>query len=208
MAKEKKEKKGGQQEEQKTPAVARHSAKETPRLKARFQKEVAPTLMKELDLKNPMAVPHLHKIVVNMGVGEATQNAKVLDPAVNELGQITGQKPVVTRAKKSIAAFKVREGQAIGAMVTLRGDRMYEFFDRLVNVVLPRVRDFKGVSTKSFDGRGNYTLGLHDQLIFPEIDYAKVDKQKGMNVTIVTTARSDDQSRALLRHLGMPFRAQ
>jgi large subunit ribosomal protein L5 len=207
MAKDKKEKKGGQAEEQKAPAVARHSAKETPRLKARFQKEVAPTLMKEFDLKNPMAVPHLHKIVVNMGVGEATQNAKVLDPAVNELGQITGQKPVITQAKKSIAAFKVREGQAIGAMVTLRGDRMYEFFDRLVNVVLPRVRDFKGVSTKSFDGRGNYTLGLHDQLIFPEIDYAKVDKQKGMNVTIVTTARSDDQSRALLRHLGMPFRA-
>jgi large subunit ribosomal protein L5 len=207
MAKEKKEKKGAQQEEQKAPAVARHSAKEMPRLKARFQKEVAPTLMKEFDLKNPMAVPHLHKIVVNMGVGEATQNAKVLDPAVHELGQITGQKPVVTRAKKSIAAFKVREGQAIGAMVTLRGDRMYEFFDRLVNVVLPRVRDFKGVSTKSFDGRGNYTLGLHDQLIFPEIDYAKVDKQKGMNVTIVTTARSDDQSRSLLRHLGMPFRA-
>jgi large subunit ribosomal protein L5 len=205
--KDKREKKGGQAEEQKAPAVARHSAKETPRLKARFQKEVAPTLMKEFDLKNPMAVPHLHKIVVNMGVGEATQNAKILDPAVNELGQITGQKPVVTRAKKSIAAFKVREGQAIGAMVTLRGDRMYEFFDRLVNVVLPRVRDFKGVSTKSFDGRGNYTLGLHDQLIFPEIDYAKVDKQKGMNVTIVTTARSDDQSRALLRHLGMPFRA-
>lgn len=207
MAKDKKEKKG-QQEEQKAPAVARHSAKETPRLKARFQKEVAPTLMKEFELKNPMAVPHLHKIVVNMGVGEATQNAKILDPAVNELGQITGQKPVVTRAKKSIAAFKVREGQAIGAMVTLRGDRMYEFFDRLVNVVLPRVRDFKGVSTKSFDGRGNYTLGLHDQLIFPEIDYAKVDKQKGMNVTIVTTARSDAESRALLRHLGMPFRAQ
>ena len=207
MAKEKKDKKGGQPEEPKAPTVARHSAKETPRLKTRFQKEVAPTLMKEFDLKNPMAVPHLHKIVVNMGVGEATQNAKVLDPAVNELGQITGQKPVVTRAKKSIAAFKVREGQAIGAMVTLRGDRMYEFFDRLVNVVLPRVRDFKGVSTKSFDGRGNYTLGLHDQLIFPEIDYAKVDKQKGMNVTIVTTARSDDQSRALLRHLGMPFRA-
>jgi large subunit ribosomal protein L5 len=207
MAKDKKEKKGGQPEEQKAPAVARHSAKEAPRLKARFQKEVAPTLMKEFDLKNPMAVPHLHKIVVNMGVGEATQNAKILDPAVNELGQITGQKPVVTRAKKSIAAFKVREGQAIGAMVTLRGHRMYEFFDRLVNVVLPRVRDFKGVSTKSFDGRGNYTLGLHDQLIFPEIDYAKVDKQKGMNVTIVTTAGSDDQSRALLRHLGMPFRA-
>ena len=208
MAKDKKEKKGGaQREEQRPPEAARHSAKETPRLKARFNKEVAPALMKEFELKNPMAVPHLHKIVVNVGVGEATQNAKVLDPAVNELGQITGQKPVVTRAKKSIAAFKVRAGQPIGAMVTLRGDRMYEFFDRLVNVVLPRVRDFRGVSTKSFDGRGNYTLGLHDQLIFPEIDYAKVDKLKGMNVTIVTTARSDNHARALLRHLGMPFRA-
>ena len=206
MAKDKKEKKGEPQE-QKAPEVARHSARETPRLKQRFLKEVAPALMKELERTNPMAVPHLHKIVVNMGMGEATQNAKVLDPAVHELTQITGQKPVTTRAKKSIAAFKVREGQAIGVMVTLRGDRMYEFFDRLVNVVLPRVRDFRGVSTKSFDGRGNYTLGLHDQLIFPEIDYAKVDKQKGMNVTIVTTARSDDQSRALLRHLGMPFRA-
>jgi len=207
MAKDKKDKKGAAQEEQRAPEAARHSAKETPRLKDRFRKEVAPTLMKEFELKNPTAVPHLHKIVVNMGVGEATQNAKVLDPAVNELGQITGQKPVVTRAKKSIAAFKVRAGQPIGAMVTLRGDRMYEFFDRLVNVVLPRVRDFRGVSTKSFDGRGNYTLGLHDQLIFPEIDYAKVDKLKGMNVTIVTTSRSDDQARALLRHLGMPFRA-
>jgi large subunit ribosomal protein L5 len=206
MAKDKKEKKGAAQEEQRAPEVARHSAKETPRLKDRFRKEVAPTLMKEFELKNANGVPHLHKIVVNMGVGEATQNAKILDPAVNELGQITGQKPVVTRAKKSIAAFKVREGQAIGAMVTLRGDRMYEFFDRLVNVVLPRVRDFRGVSTKSFDGRGNYTLGLHDQLIFPEIDYAKVDKMKGMNVTIVTTARNDDQARSLLRHLGMPFR--
>jgi large subunit ribosomal protein L5 len=206
MAKDKKEKKGAAQEEQRVPEVARHSAKETPRLKERFKKEIAPTLMKEFSFENPMAVPHLHKIVVNMGMGEATQNAKVMDPAVNELGQITGQKPVVTRAKKSIAAFKVREGQAIGAMVTLRGDRMYEFFDRLVNVVLPRVRDFRGVSTKSFDGRGNYTIGLHDQLIFPEIDYAKVDKQKGMNVTIVTTAASDDQARTLLRHLGMPFR--
>ena len=206
MAKEKKDKKAEKQEE-KAPQVARHSAKETPRLKQRFHKEVAPALMKEFDLKNPMAVPHLHKIVVNMGVGEATQNAKILDPAVNELGQITGQKPVITRAKKSIAAFKVREGQPIGAMVTLRGDRMYEFLDRLLNVVLPRVRDFRGVSTKSFDGRGNYTLGLHDQLIFPEIDYAKVDKLKGMNVTIVTTAGSDDQARALLKHLGMPFRA-
>jgi large subunit ribosomal protein L5 len=206
MAKEKREKKGEQQVERSVEAP-RHSAKESPRLKTRFAKEVAPALMKELELKNANAVPHLHKIVVNMGVGEATQNAKVLDPAVNELGQITGQKPVVTRAKKSIAAFKVREGQAIGAMVTLRGDRMYEFFDRLVSVVLPRVRDFRGVSTKSFDGRGNYTLGLHDQLIFPEISYEKVDKQKGMNVTIVTTAGSDDQARTLLKHLGMPFRA-
>jgi large subunit ribosomal protein L5 len=207
MAKEKKDKKAQATEPAPPPEAARHSAKETPRLKARFRQEIAPVLMKEFDFKNPMAVPHLHKIVVNMGVGEATQNAKVLDPASNELGLMTGQKPVITRAKKSIAAFKVREGQSIGAMVTLRGDRMYEFFDRLVNVVLPRVRDFRGVSTKSFDGRGNYTLGLHDQLIFPEIDYAKVDKLKGMNVTIVTTARSDDQARALLRHLGMPFRA-
>jgi large subunit ribosomal protein L5 len=189
------------------PDAPRHAAKERPRLRSRFEKEVAVALMKELELKNPMAVPRLNKIVVNMGVGEATQNAKLIDPAVNELGQITGQKPVVTRAKKSIAAFKVREGMPIGAMVTLRGDRMYEFFDRLVSIVLPRVRDFRGVSTKSFDGRGNYTLGLHDQLIFPEIDYAKVDKLKGMNVTIVTTARSDDQARSLLKHLGMPFRA-
>jgi large subunit ribosomal protein L5 len=180
--------------------------KNTARLRERFQKEVAPALMKEFELKNPMAVPRLHKIVVNMGLGEATQNAKILDPAVNELGQLTGQKPVITRAKKSIAAFKVRTGMPIGAMVTLRGDRMYEFFDRLVNVALPRVRDFRGVSTKSFDGRGNFTLGLHDQLIFPEIDYAKVDKMKGMNVTIVTTAKSDNEARALLKHLGMPFR--
>src|SRR5579859_5849578 len=208
MAKDKKkEKKGGAQQEERAPEIARHSAKETPRLKDRFRKEVAPVLMKEFELKNPMAVPHLHKIVVNMGVGEATQNAKVLDPAVNELGQITGQKPVVTRAKKSIAAFKVREGQAIGAMVTLRGDRMYEFFDRLVNIALPRVRDFRGVSTKSFDGRGNYTLGLKDQLIFPEIDYSRVDKLKSMNITIVTTAANDNQARSLLKHIEMPFRA-
>ncbi len=206
MAKDKKGQKESAQE-QKAPEQARHSAKERPRLRAKFEKEVAPALLKELELKNVMAVPRLHKIVVNMGVGEATQNAKILDPAVNELGQITGQKPVVTRAKKSIAAFKVREGQSIGAMVTLRGDRMYEFFDRLVNIVLPRVRDFKGVSTKSFDGRGNFTLGLHDQLIFPEISYEKVDKQKGMNVTIVTTAANDNQARSLLKHLGMPFRA-
>jgi large subunit ribosomal protein L5 len=206
MAKDKKGQKESAQE-QKAPEQARHSAKERPRLRSKFEKEVAPALLKELELKNVMAVPRLHKIVVNMGVGEATQNAKVLDPAVNELGQITGQKPVVTRAKKSIAAFKVREGQSIGAMVTLRGDRMYEFLDRLVNIVLPRVRDFKGVSTKSFDGRGNFTLGLHDQLIFPEISYEKVDKLKGMNVTIVTTAANDNQARTLLKHLGMPFRA-
>jgi large subunit ribosomal protein L5 len=199
--------KGHAAEDRPSAEAPRHAAKERPRLRARFEKEVSVALMKELELKNPMAVPRLNKIVVNMGVGEATQNAKLIDPAVNELGQISGQKPVITRAKKSIAAFKVREGMPIGAMVTLRGDRMYEFFDRLVSIVLPRVRDFRGVSTKSFDGRGNYTLGLHDQLIFPEIDYAKVDKLKGMNVTIVTTARSDDQARTLLKHLGMPFRA-
>jgi large subunit ribosomal protein L5 len=206
MAKDKKSSKDSAQE-QKAPEQARHSAKERPRLRTRFEKEVAPALLKELELDNKMAIPRLHKIVVNMGVGEATQNSKVLDPAVNELGQITGQKPVVTRAKKSIAAFKVRQGQSIGAIVTLRGDRMYEFLDRLVNIVLPRVRDFKGVSTKSFDGRGNYTIGLHDQLIFPEISYEKVDKLKGMNVTIVTTAANDNQARSLLKHLGMPFRA-
>jgi large subunit ribosomal protein L5 len=209
MAKDK-DKKGSKDsaQEQKAPAQAHHSAKERPRLRSKFEKEVAPALLKELELNNTMAVPRLNKIVVNMGMGEATQNSKILDPAVNELGQITGQKPIITKAKKSIAAFKVREGQAIGTMVTLRGDRMYEFFDRLVNIVLPRVRDFKGVSTKSFDGRGNYTLGLHDQLIFPEIAYEKVDKQKGMNVTIVTTAANDNQARMLLKHLGMPFRAQ
>jgi large subunit ribosomal protein L5 len=182
--------------------------KGTVRLREKFEKEVKPALMKEFALKNPMAVPHLHKIVVNMGVGEATQNAKVIDPAVNEMGAIVGQKPVITKAKKSIAAFKVREGMPIGVMATLRGDHMYEFFDRLVNIALPRVRDFRGVSTKSFDGRGNYTLGLRDQLIFPEIDYSKIDKQKGMNVTIVTTAKSDNEARALLKHMGMPFRQQ
>jgi large subunit ribosomal protein L5 len=182
------------------------SSRHTARLRERYVKEVKPALMKELDLSNPMAVPRLEKVVVNMGVGEATQNVKILDPAANELSQIAGQKAVITKAKKSIAAFKVREGMPIGAMVTLRGDRMFEFLDRLINVALPRVRDFRGVSTKSFDGRGNYTLGLRDQLIFPEIDYAKVEKMKGMNVTIVTTAKSDDQARALLKHLGMPFR--
>jgi large subunit ribosomal protein L5 len=212
MAKEDKQQKKGKQaaaappEPPAKPERPKAAPKTPPRLKERFEKEIAPALMKEFELKNPMAVPRLHKIVVNMGVGEATQNAKLLDPAANELGQITGQKAVITRAKKSIAAFKVREGMPIGAMVTLRGPRMYEFFDRLVNVALPRVRDFRGVSTKSFDGRGNYTLGLRDQLVFAEIDYAKVDKLKGMNVTIVTTARDDNQARALLRHMGMPFR--
>ena len=189
------------------PARPKASSRGTARLREKFEKEVRPALMKEFELANPMAVPTIVKVVVNMGVGEATQNAKLIDPAANELGQITGQKPVITKAKKSIAAFKVREGMPIGAMVTLRGDRMYEFLDRLINVALPRVRDFRGVSTKSFDGRGNYTLGLRDQLIFPEIDYAKVEKQKGMNVTIVTTAKSDDQARSLLRGMGMPFRA-
>ncbi len=185
----------------------RHSSKEKPRLKARFQQEIAPALMKELALKNAMAVPRLEKVVINMGMGDATQNAKILDPAVAEMAQITGQRPVITKAKKSIAAFKVREGMPIGVMVTLRGDRMYEFLDRFITIVLPRVRDFKGVSTKSFDGRGNYTIGLHDQLIFPEIDYSKAEKLKGMNVTVVTTAKSDDHARALLRGLGLPFRA-
>ena len=189
------------------PQRPQASSKGTARLRSRFEKEIAPALMKELNLTNPMAVPRLHKVVVNMGVGEATQNAKVLDPAANEVSAITGQKPVITSARKSIAAFKLREGMPIGVMVTLRGDRMYEFLDRLMNVALPRVRDFRGVSTKSFDGRGNYTLGLRDQLIFPEIDYAKVERQKGMNVTIVTTASDDNQARTLLRHLGMPFRA-
>ena len=211
MAKEEQKKgkpgKGAQAEESKPgPEAPRHSAKERPRLRVRFEKELAPTLMKELDLKNPAAVPRLNKIVVNMGVGEATQNAKILDPAVNELGQITGQKPVVTRARKSIAAFKVREGMPIGAMVTLRGDRMYEFFDRLVSIALPRVRDFKGVSSKSFDGKGNYTLGIREQIIFPEINYDRIEKIKGMNITIVTTAKNDEEGRALLRHMGMPFR--
>jgi large subunit ribosomal protein L5 len=153
-----------------------------------------------------MAVPKIDKVAVNIGLGEATQNAKLMDGAVNELGQIAGQKPVITKAKKSIAAFKLREGMSIGTMVTLRGDRMYEFLDRLMNVALPRVRDFRGVSSKSFDGRGNYTLGIKDQLIFPEIDYNKVEKVKGMNISIITTAKTDAEGLALLKHMGMPFR--
>jgi large subunit ribosomal protein L5 len=176
------------------------------RLKEHYKKTVAPALMKEFGYANTMAVPKLEKISVNIGLGEATQNPKLMDGAVNELAQITGQKPVITKARKSIAAFKLRAGMSIGCAVTLRGDRMYEFLDRLVNVTLPRVRDFRGVSTKSFDGRGSYTLGLRDQLIFPEIDYNKVEKTKGMNICITTTAESDAEGLALLRHLGMPFR--
>jgi large subunit ribosomal protein L5 len=178
------------------------------RLREHYLKIVTASLTKDFAYKNVMAVPKLDKITVNIGLGEATQNAKLMDAAVNELTQIAGQKPVVTKAKKSIAQFKLREGQSIGCSVTLRGDRMYEFFDRLVNVALPRVRDFRGVSSKSFDGRGNYTLGVRDQLIFPEIDYSKVDKTKGMNICITTTARTDAEGLALLRHMGMPFRAQ
>jgi large subunit ribosomal protein L5 len=176
------------------------------RLRQHYQKSVIPALVKEFGYKNVMAVPRIQKVSVNIGLGEATQNAKLMDGAVNELGQIAGQKPVVTKAKKSIAAFKLREGMPIGAMVTLRGDRMYEFLDRLMNVALPRVRDFRGVSSKSFDGRGNYTLGVRDQLIFPEIDYNKVEKVKGMNISITTSAGSDAEGLALLRHMGMPFR--
>src|SRR5205807_1845897 len=175
------------------------------RLKERYQKDIAPAIAKEFGIKNPMAVPRLEKIVLNMGMGEAIANAKVLDTAVAELTSIAGQKPVITKAKKSIASFKLRQGMPIGAMVTLRGDRMYEFFDRLVSVALPRVRDFRGVSPKAFDGRGNYTIGVREQLIFPEIDFNKVDKLRGMNISIVTTARNDEQARALLRSLGMPF---
>jgi large subunit ribosomal protein L5 len=179
-----------------------------PRLKERYRKEVVPVLMKEFSYPNSMAVPRLRKVVVNMGLGEAIQNAKLLDSATRELSQITGQKPVVTRARKSIANFKLRKNMPIGAMVTLRGDRMYEFMDRLMNVALPRVRDFRGLSTRSFDGRGSYTLGFRDQLVFPEVDYAKVEKVKGLNVSIVTDARTDAEALALLRHLGMPFRAE
>src|SRR3989442_12328475 len=176
------------------------------RLKEQFLNTIVPALTKEFGYANLMAVPKLQKISLNIGLGEATQNAKLIDGAVNELAQIAGQKPVITKATKSIAQFKLREGQAIGCMVTLRGDRMYEFFDRLVNIALARVRDFRGISTKSFDGRGNYTLGIKDQLIFPEIDYAKVEKTKGMNISITTTARTDAEGLALLKSMGMPFR--
>ena len=176
------------------------------RLRDKYKKEIAPALAKEFDIKNPMAVPKIEKVVVNMGLGEASANAKILDVAAEELKSVTGQKPVITKAKKSIAQFKLRQGMAIGTMVTLRGERMYEFLDRLISVALPRVRDFRGVSAKAFDGRGNYTLGIREQLIFPEIDFNKVDKTRGMNISIVTTAPNDDQARSLLKAIGMPFK--
>ena len=176
------------------------------RLKERYLKEIRPALVQEFGYANPMEAPRLDKVVVNMGLGEAISNGKILDASVEQLSAITGQRPVVTRARKSIANFKLRQGQSIGAMVTLRGERAYEFFDRLVNIALPRVRDFKGVSPKAFDGKGNYTLGAKEQIIFPEINYDRVEKIKGLNITVVTTARSDEEGRALLRHLGMPFR--
>jgi large subunit ribosomal protein L5 len=183
-------------------------AEAVPRNKESYYNEIRPRLMKERNYPNVMAVPRLLKVIVNMGVGEATQNIKVLDSAVEELGLITGQKAAIRRAKKSVASFRLREGMPIAAAVTLRGDRMYEFVDRLCNVALPRVRDFRGLPTSSFDGRGNYTLGLKDQIIFPEVDYAKVEKLRGMNVTFVTTARTDEESKLLLASLGMPFRTQ
>jgi large subunit ribosomal protein L5 len=179
----------------------------TARMKDSYAKEIRPRLMKERSYSSVMAVPRLQKVVINMGVGEATQNIKLLDAAMDELSRITGQKPAMRRSRKAIAAFRLREGMPIAATVTLRGDRMYEFCDRLFNVALPRVRDFRGVSTGSFDGRGNYTLGLRDQLLFPEIDYMKVDKARGMNVSVVTTAKTDAEARKLLQFIGMPFRA-
>ncbi|MEW5741103.1 MAG: 50S ribosomal protein L5 [Myxococcota bacterium] len=177
------------------------------RLKLRYRKEIVPALMKELGLKNPMEVPRIEKIVVNMGLGEALANNKIMESAVDQLGAITGQKPVITRSRKAIANFKLRENQAIGAMVTLRGDRMFEFLDRLINVALPRVRDFKGISPKAFDGRGNYTLGVREQIIFPEINYDQIEKVKGLNVSIVTSAKNDERGLALLKAMGVPFRS-
>jgi large subunit ribosomal protein L5 len=177
------------------------------RVRERYLKDVVPALKKEFGYANVMAIPKISKVVINMGLGEATSNAKIVDVASDELSRIAGQKATVRRAKKSIAAFKVREGMAVGAMVTLRGDRMYEFLDRLVSIALPRVRDFKGISGKGFDGRGNYTLGLRDQILFPEIDYMKVDKARGMNVSVVTTAKTDEEARKLLQLIGLPFRS-
>ena len=176
------------------------------RLRDRYQKEVAPTLKREFGYTNVMAIPRVKKVIINMGLGEATQNAKIADIGADELGRITGQKAMIRRSTKSIAQFKLRQGMPIGAMVTLRGERMYEFLDRLISIALPRVRDFRGVSPKGFDGRGNYTLGLRDQLLFPEIDYMKADKARGMNVSVVTTARTDEEARKLLQLLGMPFK--
>ena len=210
MAKDTTDKKKAPVEEQaaapEKPVVREQAPARPARLRERYGHEVLPELMKEFGFKNPMQAPKLEKIVVNMGLGEAINNGKIIDASVEQLATITGQKPVVTKARKSIANFKLRQGQSIGAMVTLRGDRMYEFFDRLVTMALPRVRDFKGVSPKAFDGKGNYTLGLREQIIFPEINYDKVEKIKGLNITVVTTARNDEEGRALLRHLGMPFR--
>jgi large subunit ribosomal protein L5 len=183
------------------------AAKSVNRLRTKYGSEVMPALQKEFGYKNVMAVPRLVKVVVNMGLGEGTQNAKIVDTGAEELGKITGQKAAITRAKKSISQFKVRRNMPIGAMVTLRGDRMFEFLDRLIAVALPRVRDFRGVSAKGFDGRGNYTLGLRDQMMFPEIDYMKVDKGRGMNISVVTTAKTDEEARRLLQLMGMPFRA-
>jgi large subunit ribosomal protein L5 len=177
------------------------------RLREKYQKEVVPALKKEFGYTNTMAIPKVTKVVINMGLGEATSNAKIIDTAADELGKISGQKAAVRRATKSIAQFKVRQGQPVGAMVTLRGERMYEFLDRLASIALPRVRDFKGISAKGFDGRGNYTLGLRDQIIFPEIDYMKVDKARGMNVSVVTTAKTDEEARKLLQLIGLPFRS-
>ena len=176
------------------------------RLKEQYKKSIVPALVKEFGYTNVMAVPKLEKISINMGVGEAAQTPKMMDGVANELSNIAGQRAVVTKARKSVAAFKVREGMPIGCMVTLRGDRMYEFLDRLISIALPRVRDFRGISAKAFDGRGNYTLGVREQLIFPEIDFNKVDKTRGMNISIITTARTDDQARSLLKAIGMPFR--
>ena len=179
----------------------------TLRLKEKYQNDVRPALQKEFSYSSPMAIPKIAMIKLNIGMGEAIQNSRLIDGAVKELAQISGQKPVITKAKKSIAAFKLREGMSIGVMVTLRGDRMYEFLDRLISIALPRVRDFRGIPAKSFDGRGNYTLGLREHLVFPELEYSKVDNVKGMNVTLVTTARADQEGLSLLRLMGMPFRA-
>jgi len=209
-AKEKGQAKAAAEKAEKAAAAQKTSGKQMKpsvvRLRDKYRADVIPALKKEFGYSNVMAVPKVTKVVVNMGLGEATQNSKVIDTGAEELGKITGQKAAVRKAKKSIAQFKVRQGQAIGAMVTLRGDRMYEFLDRLMNIALPRVRDFRGVSPKGFDGRGNFTLGLRDQLIFLEIDYLKVDKGRGMNVSVVTTAKTDEEARKLLQLMGMPFR--